>query len=86
MNQEIKSKLNLIYDEIDNITNDIIYNNINNLLDEINDEIIYFKSISKENINNNDIKIISEYKKNKTFVKNIFPIFHYLYELNQDNI
>ena len=86
MKKQIKLKFNLIYEEIDNITNEKISNNINNLLDKIKNEIKYFNSISKENITNNDIMAISQYKKNKNFVKNIFPIFHYLYELNQDNI
>ena len=88
MNEEIKLKLNLINDELKNISNNLIPNNISNLLDEIIDEIKYFKSISKEIITNDDIKIISQYKKNKSFIKNIFPIFHYLYELelNKDNI
>lgn len=85
MNNEIKSKLNLISNELENFNNDNLSNSIISSLDDILEDINYFKILSKENIDNVDIKLISEYKKNKNFINNIFPIFHYFYELNNNN-
>ena len=97
--EEIINKLNKINNKINNKikNNDIVCNDskvyINILLDDIDNELEHIINLQKKNVTEQDIIIISRYNKNKQFINNIFPLFHYLYEntlydnnLNDNNL
>lgn len=68
-NIDINEKNITIYDEINNLVEDL-YNKI--------EELQFDTDINKSEINNIIIKRISEYKKQETIAKKLFPLYYYL--------
>lgn len=83
--KNIQEELNIIIYRINNLNDENLINKLNKLnylIEEINDnldDIEYQSNMKKEFIDANIINQIEEYKRNKEFINNFYPLFHLLY-------